>query len=113
LKTQPIDPSYLPFSREELVAAFAVTVDLECAERMVEFLLHPPDDEVPEGSVPVLADGTLLVLAALSNDLAHRVLKYRPLLNEEVRAIRSNPARWLSEIERVPCPFDDKEDGDP
>ena len=41
--------------------------------------------------------GPLLVLAAFSDDLAERVIRYRPKVEELVRRVRADPEAFLVE----------------
>ena len=47
-----------------------------------------------------IADGDLLIIAALSDEMGERVLTYRPALREMVQRVRANPIVFLADVRR-------------
>jgi hypothetical protein len=94
---RPLARFGIPFSRAELVRAEVLGGSSpDDAVRSVSTLL-----ETAESSLGVtIMDVTLLVLAAISEDVAARVIQYRPELHEQVQAVRRNPSRFLQGLRR-------------
>lgn len=85
-----------PFTRAELKRAALHLRPEEEAECFVR-LVYEPDDEVIGIA---LSDVDLLLLAALSEDAAERVIRYAPRLRERVAEVRRDPERFLSLFRR-------------
>jgi hypothetical protein len=80
-----------PFTRDEYRAALLQVYSQEEAEPQVRFIYEPD----PETIGVTVMDGTLLLIAALSPELANRVVAYRPALKPLVERIRADPAEAL------------------
>ena len=80
----------VPFTRDEYVRALQLVMADEHAESLVR-TIYDPD---PETTSVEIMDGDLFLLASLSEDLARRVVEFRPTLAAEVRLLRLNPDRF-------------------
>jgi hypothetical protein len=93
----------IPFSREEYVRAHQQVISPEEAEVRARAVYDGDPSEVI--GVHVM-DGDLLLLAILSEELASRVLAYRPKLSELVDRVRADPEGflegWRGALEREP-----------
>lgn len=85
----------VPFAREEYERALLLAMPQEEATMFVHLVFDNPH---PAG-VNIM-DGDLLLVAALSDDAAARVVKYRPRLAEQVRRIRADPEAFLADVRR-------------
>lgn len=84
---------HIPFTREEYKRALLVTMSEEEAELLARQIYEPD----PETIGINLMDGDLLLLASLSEDLAARVVAYRPELADFVRLLREDPEAFREE----------------
>lgn len=82
-------PLALPFTPDEMRAALILILPADRVEREVRHLFGP---EI--GHIVSISDGTLLLLASVSEDAARRVIDYAPRLREKVEEIRADPAGW-------------------
>jgi hypothetical protein len=80
-----------PFTREELKRALVQTHPEEDAEHFVRHV-YEPDDEVIGVTT---TDVELLLLAALSPDVAARVVEYKPRLRERVQVVQADPKAFV------------------
>lgn len=83
-----------PFTREELVRAQMQVMPREEAEAVARAVY---DQDAPEVIGVHVADGNLLLLALLSEDLAARVVAYRPALREMIERFRQDTEAALAE----------------
>lgn len=81
----------LPFTREEYKRALRVIAPADEAEIQTLAIYEPDPETIGIG----IADLNLLLLAALSDDVAQRVIAYRPKLRDEVLRIRENPEGFI------------------
>ncbi|HLL47184.1 MAG TPA: hypothetical protein VK399_10780 [Longimicrobiaceae bacterium] len=89
----PQEPrSQLPFTREEYVRAHLQVKSRKEAEALASGLF---DQSPPEVIGVHVMDGDLLLLAALSEEIASRVVAYRPKLRELVQRVRADPEAFL------------------
>ena len=79
---------HLPFTRDEVLRAESLTGRREHAELVVRMIYDEPDEETTGVTI---MDGSLLYLAYLSEDVARRVIEYRPSLRPEVVAGARRP----------------------
>ncbi len=87
------EPSFrFPFTREEYVRAHLQVKPPMEAEALASGLFDQDPSEVI--GVHVM-DGDLLLLAALSEEIASRVVAYRPRLGDLVRRVRADPEACL------------------
>lgn len=86
-----------PFTRDEFIRAHLLVDSREVAEAMAYPIYSPEPGEFIGVSV---MDGTLLLLAALSDAVAERVVAYRPGLKGEVERIRADPKRFIDSLRR-------------
>lgn len=85
----------LPFTRAELICAQMLARRQEEAERIADELLQEC------GLLSTMAvDGHLLLLAALSDEIAERVIAFRPTLAEIVGMLRRDPEGFIRSITR-------------
>jgi hypothetical protein len=82
----------LPFTREEYVRAHLQVRSASEAESLASGLF---DTQAPEVIGVHVMDGDLLLLAALSDEIASRVCTYRPSLDTLVRRVRADPEGFL------------------
>lgn len=87
-----------PFTRDEYRRALLQVRPADEAELFVRALYEPEDDAQ---SVHMM-DLDLLLLAALSDELAQRVTAFRPRLADSVEAVRGDSARFLQSWKKVP-----------
>ena len=80
-----------PFTREELERALLQLHPADEAELFVR-LIYEPDDEAIGVTT---TDVELLLLAALSPDVAARVAEYKPALRERVRVVQADPRAFV------------------
>ena len=83
-----------PFTKTELLEALAAVMPAEAVEEFRTDLRDFPD----EPDTMTITDGILLVLAALSDEYARRVIEVRPDLRDGVAAVRENPAAHLERV---------------
>jgi hypothetical protein len=82
----------LPFTREEYVRAHLQVKPRKEAEALASGLF----DQSPRDVIGVhVMDGDLLLLAALSEEIASRVVAYRPRLRDLVQRVRADPEAFL------------------
>jgi hypothetical protein len=81
-----------PFTREE----YRRSLRLIKPEAEAEFLTHVIYEPDPEAIGIWIADMNLLLLAALSDDVAQRVIAYRPGLKDAVLRVRENPQAFIA-----------------
>jgi hypothetical protein len=87
-----------PFTREEYKRALRQVMPENEAEFQTR-VIYEPDPEVIGFGV---ADTNLLWLAALSDDVARRVIAYRPQLRDAVLRIRENPESFIAAFHQGP-----------
>jgi hypothetical protein len=80
-----------PFTRDEYRAALLQVYSPEEAEPQVRFIYEPD----PETIGITVMDGTLLLIAALSPELADRVEAYRPGLKPLLDVLRVDPQGFI------------------
>jgi hypothetical protein len=89
-----------PFTRDEFMRAALLVHRREDAELFAKLIYEP--DPALMGEEEILgvevADMEMLVLAALSEELAQRVLSYRPRLREQVGLVRRDPEAFLASL---------------
>lgn len=90
--TPESNPKPFPFTRQELTDAFRLILADDVVEVMMEEAYGKGD--VLRGGVQMM-DGTYYLLAALSPELAARVVAYRPDLAEAVRRVRRDPQGYI------------------
>jgi hypothetical protein len=95
--TLPFGNRYgFPFTREEFVRAQLLIYTREEAEAAAA---HIYDDAPERETMGVhVMDGTLLLIALLSDDLAARVIEYRPAVRETFDYVRANREAFLMEL---------------
>src|SRR4051812_2940146 len=86
--TTPGPPIGVPFTRDEYVRAQLQVREREEAEALARGLF-----DSPESIGAHLMDGDLLLLALLSEDLAARVIAWRPSLSAQVEEWKSDPRK--------------------
>jgi hypothetical protein len=86
---------HVPFTREEMTRALLLTLPDSAAVSQIVDQIYSPDQETTGVAV---TDGTLLVLAALSDDVARRVIAYRPSLTAAVEKIRADPEAFTASL---------------
>jgi hypothetical protein len=84
--TTPGAPVGVPFTRDEYVRAQLQVRDRDEAEALARGLFDSPE---LIGAHPM--DGDLLLLALLSEELAARMVAWRPSLRAQVEALRADP----------------------
>ena len=82
----------LPFTREEFKRSLQPIMPEDEAEFQARVIYEPDPEAIGIG----IADMNLLLLAALSDDVAQRVIAYRPKLRDAVLRIRENPKAFLA-----------------
>ena len=82
----------LPFTREEFKRSLQPIMPEDEAEFQARVIYEPDPEAIGIG----IADMNLLLLAALSDDVAQRVIAYRPRLRDAVLRIRENPKAFLA-----------------
>ncbi len=89
----PQEPRFqFPFTREEYVRAHSQVKPREDAEALASGLF----DQSPSEVIGVhVMDGDLLLLAALSDEIASRVVAYRPKLRDLAQMVRADPEAFL------------------
>lgn len=86
---------HLPFTRDEVLRAESLLGSREHARLIVRAIYDEPDAETMGVTIMPLS---LLLLATLSEDVARRVVEYRPALREEVEQVRADPDGWLARL---------------
>ena len=81
-----------PFTREEFKRSLQFIAPEDEAEFQTR-LLYEPD---PKAMGMGIADLNLLLLAALSDEVAQRVIAYRPKLRDAVLRVRENPEAFVA-----------------
>lgn len=87
-------PFDLPFTADELVRAQQFVHPPEVASAMVRETIALAADDTGI----TLMDGTLLLLAALSDEVAERVVAHCPRLRKQVEQIRADPQAFVSSL---------------
>jgi hypothetical protein len=82
----------LPFTREEYKRALQQITEEEKAEFLTRLIYEPDPEAIGIG----LSDTDLLLLAALSDSVAERVVAYRPRLRDAVVRVRANPTAFIA-----------------
>ena len=88
----------IPFTRDEFKRALLQVYTEREAEEQVRSL-YDPDSELIGVTI---MDGTLLLLATLSPEMADRVEAYRPRIKPLVDRIRADPQAALRSFRREP-----------
>jgi len=88
----------LPFTREEFKRSLRPIMADDEAEFHTRLIYEPDPEAIGIG----IADLNLLLLAALSDDVARRVIAYRPELRDVVLRIRENPEAFVAGFRRRP-----------
>ena len=92
------NPWGLPFTRAEYLEAQLQVRSRQEAEAVTAGLFDPDPDRIGV----TLADGDLLLVALVSDELAKRVIAYRPRLRDLVERFRANRdavlASWREEF---------------
>lgn len=83
-----------PFTNSEAVDAIALVMPPEVARSARAQCGHFPDTPC----MFWISDGMLLVLAAMSDDLARRVAGFRPDLAPKVEEVREDPAGYIEKV---------------
>ena len=81
----------LPFTREEYERALLQVRSEEDAEFFARIIFEPDE----EASGIAFADADLLALAALTSDLAARIVEYKPRLRERVQVVQADPQAFV------------------
>lgn len=92
--TTPGPPVGVPFTRDEYVRAQVQVRPRAEAEALAARLFN-----APELIGATLMDGDLLLLALLSDELAARVVGWRPSLRVQVETLRADPHRVARTLE--------------
>jgi hypothetical protein len=82
----------LPFTRDEFRRSLRQIQPEEEAEFLTRAIYEPDPESIGIG----ISDVNLLLLAALSDDVARCVTAYRPKLREAVLRVRENPEAFLA-----------------
>jgi hypothetical protein len=85
-----------PFTRDEYRRALLLIDPPEVADLLTAALF----DQEPSRIGVTIMDGDLLLLTALSDEMALRVVAFRPSLREMVRTVRADPAAFVAEIRK-------------
>ncbi|HEX6750862.1 MAG TPA: hypothetical protein VF092_26480 [Longimicrobium sp.] len=88
----------LPFTREEFKRSLQFMMTADEAEVRTRILYEPDREAIGIW----IADLNLLLLAALSDDVAQRVIAYRPELRDAVLRVRENPEAFTAAFRRNP-----------
>jgi hypothetical protein len=86
-----------PFTRAEFLSAQLLVLSPEAAETATS-RVYEPDPEVIGITV---MDGTVVLLALVSDDLAERVIEYRPHLKGMVEAFTARRAEVLAQLRQT------------
>ncbi|HEX8903692.1 MAG TPA: hypothetical protein VF771_02480 [Longimicrobiaceae bacterium] len=89
-----------PFTREEYKRSLRQVLPEAEAEAQTG-VIYDPD---PEATGFGIADTNLLWLAALSDDVAQRVIAFRPRLRDEVLRVRQDPQAFIAAFRSGPSP---------
>jgi len=81
-----------PFTREEYKRALRQITEEEDAEVRTRLIYEPDPEAIGIG----VSDTDLLLLAALSDSVAQRVVAYRPRLRDAVLRVRENPTAFIT-----------------
>ena len=81
-----------PFTREEYKRALRQIMPEDEAEFQTRVIYEPDPEVIGFG----IADTNLLSLAALSDEVAQRVIAYRPKLRDAVLRVRENPEAFVA-----------------
>jgi len=85
-----------PFTREEYKRALRQITEEKEAEFRTRLIYEPDPEAIGIG----LSDTDLLLLAALSDSVAQRVVAYRPRLRDAVLRVRENPTAFIAGFRR-------------
>jgi hypothetical protein len=88
----------LPFTREEYKRALRQITEEEEAEFRTRLIYEPDPETIGIG----VSDTDLLLLAAVSDSVAQRVVGYRPRLRDAVLRVRENPAAFIARFRGGP-----------
>jgi hypothetical protein len=89
-----------PFTREEYKRALRQIFSEDDAEFQTRVIYEPDPEIIGFG----IADLNLLLLAALSDAVAQRVIAYRPELRDAVLWVREDPEGFVAGIRVLPPP---------
>jgi hypothetical protein len=81
-----------PFTREEYKRALRQITEAEEAEFRTRLIYEPDPEAIGIG----ISNTDLLLLAALSDSVAERVVAYRPKLRDAVLRVRANPTAFIA-----------------
>ena len=81
-----------PFAREEYKRALRQITGEEEAEFLTRLIYEPDPETIGIG----VSDTDLLLLAAVSDSVAQRVVGYRPRLRDAVLRVRENPTAFIA-----------------
>jgi len=90
----------LPFTRDEYKRSLRQIKPEEEAEFLTRVIYEPDPEAIGIG----ISDTNLLLLAALSEDVAQRVIAYRPKLRDQVLWIRENREAFIAGFWSNPGP---------
>lgn len=82
-----------PFSEEEYTQAHSGIMPAAEVARVIS--------ELKASRGGTISDGTLLLLATVSDKTAQKVVEYRPSLAEAVRTVRKDPAAFKEAVRRA------------
>lgn len=88
----------LPFRRDEYKRALRYMLTEDDAEFQTRGIYEPDAETIGIG----VADMNLLLLAALSDDVARRVIAYRPTLRDAVLWVREDPEAFVAGLRGMP-----------
>ena len=97
-----------PFTKTELFSALELVMPADLVEMQRNELREWPDEP---GTLPI-GDDMLLILAAVSESHAARVVSFRPDLREQVAGVRADPAAFL-ESRRMPSEEENRDSANP
>jgi hypothetical protein len=87
-----------PFTREEYKRALRQILPEDDAEFQTRLIYEPDPEAIGYG----IADFNLLLLAALSDAVAQRVIAYRPELRDAVLWVREDPEGFVAGLRGLP-----------
>ncbi|HEU4556484.1 MAG TPA: hypothetical protein VFS20_01500 [Longimicrobium sp.] len=87
-----------PFTREEYKRALRQIFPEDDADFQTRLIYEPDPEAIGIG----IADFNLLLLAALSDAVAERVIAYRPKLRDAVLRVREDPEGFVAGIRGLP-----------
>ena len=89
-----------PFTREEFKRSLRLILPEDKAEFRTRLIYEPDPEPIGIG----MGDFNLLLLAALSDAVAQRVIAYRPELRDAVLWVREDPEGFVAGIRVLPPP---------